>query len=231
MRPSKVVRAVNWTHALGELLLIVTGILLALAISDWNDRRLERAQEYALLNEVRIALTADLEDLQANLSNIRKAVEKIETLSELMENRAPYQPSMNALFGTMYGVRTTNLNTAAYETLKTVGLQSVSDAELRFRIARIFDQHYETIAGEKEVEMNVNIGLMRPYFLKHFQNLRFYESATPIDYETIVNDTYFKNIVDYRKAVLRSNQLDSYPKAIAEIRIVLDMLKKDPAPG
>lgn len=227
MRPSNVVRAINWTHAFGELILIVVGILLALGISDWNDRRVQRDQEHALLNEVQIALSTDLEALQINLDKTYQAVDRIERLSGLLNEGAPYHPSMDQLFGAMYGVRITNLNTAAYETLKTVGLQSVSNSELRLRIAKVFDQHYETIIGEKEVEMNTNIGLMRPYFLTHFRNLKFFESATPIEYETIVNDFYFKNIVDYRLAVLRGNQLDSYAKAIADIRILLVMLEKE----
>ena len=72
-RPSKIVTALNWRYALGELVLIVLGILIALAISDWNDRRIQQAQERALLGEVRTALRADLAELEQRLASLQEA--------------------------------------------------------------------------------------------------------------------------------------------------------------
>ena len=50
---SKVVTAKNLRYAVGELILIVIGILVALAISDWNEKRLQRQEELQLLAEIR----------------------------------------------------------------------------------------------------------------------------------------------------------------------------------
>jgi uncharacterized membrane protein YidH (DUF202 family) len=50
MRVSKVVHAVNLRYAIGELLLIVAGILIALAISDWHDRGSQQERELLLLD-------------------------------------------------------------------------------------------------------------------------------------------------------------------------------------
>ncbi len=227
MRPAKVVQAINWWHALGELVLIVVGILIALAISDWNDRRIERAQELAFLQEVQTALTTDLQSLEAKLAEFHEAAGQITELSELLEEKPPYDPSMDALFGALYGVRTTNLNTSAYETLKSVGLQVVSNRDIRLGIARIYDHYYESMLTEHDIDHSVNIGLMRPYFMNQFRDLVFWKSATPMDYDFVVNDPWFKNVVDYRLAVLRGNQLTSYAEATAEIRRVLGLLETE----
>ena len=32
----------DWKYAIGELFIVVAGVLLALAIDQWNERRLER---------------------------------------------------------------------------------------------------------------------------------------------------------------------------------------------
>ena len=224
MRASKVVRAVNWRHAVGELLLIVAGILIALAISDWNDRRTARENELALLAEVRTALAADLESLESRLVRLRQAVSQIEKLAELLEDKPPYDPSMDAMFGALYGVHITNLNTAAYETLKSVGLQTVTNRELRLGIAKIYDDYYEGMQTEHRVDESVNFDLMRPYFMNQFRDLMFLKSATPMNYEFVVNDPWFKNVVDYRLAVLRSNQLASYASATDEMKRVLGLL-------
>lgn len=218
---------VNWRHAVGELVLIVVGILVALAISDWNDRRIERVQELALLEEIRSALATDLESLQSNLEIFNAAADKIERLTKLLEGKPPYDPAMDQLFGAVYGVRLTNLNTATYETLKSVGLQSITDRELRLRIAKIYDHHYERLLGGHDIDISINIDLMRPYFLNHFRDLVFWKSATPIEYDSVVNDIWFQNMVAYRLAALRTNQLDSYALAISEIKQVLALLERE----
>jgi drug/metabolite transporter (DMT)-like permease len=35
----------DWSYALGELLIVTLGVLIALAVNNWNNERLERAQE------------------------------------------------------------------------------------------------------------------------------------------------------------------------------------------
>jgi hypothetical protein len=227
MRPSTVLNAVNWRHAAGELLLIVAGILIALAISDWNDRRIQWQEERALLAEVRTALQADLAALESNLEIFREAESRIEQLTQVLRAPPPYDAGLDRLFGAVYGFRVTNLNTAAYDTLRSVGFQAVSNYWLRLGIARVYDHFYERLAEEHWIEAQITTELLRPYYLQHFRDLSFWESATPIDYDAVVADTYFRNIIDYRLAALRSNQLDSYTQTAAEIRSVLELIDNE----
>lgn len=221
MRTTRILKAVNWRYAFGEVLLIVVGILVALAISDWNDRRIERLQELAMLGEVRNALETDIAALQGRLHETRLAIGQMGELASRLEANRLHDEETNSLFGAVYGVRLVNLSTAPYETLKSVGLQTVSNRELRAILAYIFDQHYERLEGEHEIEIEITLNVMRPYFLEHFVDLRFWENATPIDYDKVVNDTYFENILHYRMEALKSNQLESYPLAIADMQTAI----------
>jgi len=226
-RPAKVVRAVNWRHGMGELLLIVAGILIALAISDWNDSRVQREQEIALLNEIRYGLETDLAALESNLQAFRQGADDMGELLALFPSPPPYDPSMDRLFGTAYGIRITNLNTAAFETLKSVGLQSISNQDLRVGITLVFDHFYERLNGGHDVDAQVTFDILRPYYLHHFEDLKFNESATPMDYDSVMRDPYFLNIVNYRLEVLKRNQLETYELAIAQIRMVLQLLDEE----
>ena len=224
MRVTKIVNAKNIRHAVGELLLIVAGILIALAISDWHSQNLQREQELAVLSEIQTALMVDLEALELGVQEWSETTDEIEALIEILVSEPDYNPSFAKLFGAPYGIRPIELNTAAYESLKSVGLQAVSNPELRLSIARVFDQHYESLGFVDKVDTNVTLDVMRPYYLTHFSNLVFLKSATPLDYEAIIQDTYFQNIVEYRLNVINSNQLNSYPHAIEDIRAALKML-------
>ena len=121
-------------------------------------------------------------------------------------------------------MRATNLTTYAYEALQTKGLQFISDADLRGGIARMYDHHYVNLGFDHEVEQEVVLQVLRPYFLTKFRDLRIFENATPIDYEAVMSDPYFRNILHYRLDVLHLNQLKNYPLVIAEMNQVLEQL-------
>jgi hypothetical protein len=227
MQVSRIVNATSVRHATSELLLIVAGILIALAISDWHDRNLAREKELALLGEVQTALTVDLAAIELNLQRWKDTENQIKALIEILKTRPSYEPSFDQLFGAAYGLRPANLNTAAYESLKAIGLQAISNPRLRLSIAKVFDQHYESLTVMNDVESQIMTGVMRPYYLQHFSNLVFLYSATPIDYETVVQDRYFRNIVEYRLATITGNQLGFYPRIIEDIRMTLEMLDKE----
>ena len=42
-------------YAVGEILLVVIGILIALQIDNWNQERIFRAQQYSLLKDLALA--------------------------------------------------------------------------------------------------------------------------------------------------------------------------------
>lgn len=227
MRTRRILTAVNWRYALGEVLLIVVGILIALAISDWNDRRIERKQEFALLGEIHSNLVTDVAALEAKLEETIGAVGQMVQLFQLLKEPRPYQPEVDQLFGAVYGLRVANLRTAAYETLKSAGLQSVTNEKLRALIATTYDFHYKRLETEHEIEREITTQLLRPYYLKHFVDLRFWENATPIDYQAVVTDPYYKNLLHYRLAALRSNQLSDYPAAITDMKAVIQIIEAE----
>ena len=227
MRTSRIVRAVYWRHAFGEVLLIVVGILVALAISDWNDRRIERQQELALLGEIRSTLETDVAALETKLDEITAAMVQMDTLFDLLSEPRPYEQEMDRLFGAVYGIRMTNLSSAAYETLKSLGLQTVTDHELRALLARVFDFHYQRFAGAHLIEQEITLNVLRPYYLKHFVDLQFHQSATPIDYQNVVNDPYFRNILHYRIAVLNSNHVVMYPEALTDMKSAISQIDEE----
>ena len=56
----------DWSYALGELLIVTVGVLIALAVNNWNNERSERAQERDLVAR----LIADIEgDLRRSTSS------------------------------------------------------------------------------------------------------------------------------------------------------------------
>ncbi|MBT8271269.1 MAG: hypothetical protein KJO25_04410 [Bacteroidia bacterium] len=204
-------------YAIGEIVLVIIGILIALAISDWNGNRLEKQAELRALNELKKGLLLDLELIKNENEKIIKAVEKIERLQELLKDpEFPYEKRIDSFFGAVYGIRAIRLNTAFYEDLKSSGLNLIKDDALRLNLVELFENTYATIIGLRTIENSIN-QVNRPYYLENFHDLAFWLSATPNDYKKIWADSYYKNIIDYRLITLESNQIKFYQNASTAI--------------
>ena len=72
------------TYALGEIILVVIGILIALQINNWNNQRSEQ-------ETLRLFLTEFKEELELNMGSIKQEAKKIEVQlkekSTLLESR------------------------------------------------------------------------------------------------------------------------------------------------
>ena len=55
-------------YAIGEILLVVIGILIALQINNWNELRKEHKLETRILNEILTNLETDIENLEKKLA-------------------------------------------------------------------------------------------------------------------------------------------------------------------
>lgn len=213
-------------YAIGEILLVVIGILLALQINNWNEANKAQKLEISTLLELSNGLEKDRNILAGEVSYHEidlAAILHLETL--LTDKNQLYNSEMDTLFGKVYGIRYKRLNTAFYEDLKSSGLQVIRNQDIRRDIVNLFENDYETIEGIQENETSVN-QVNRPYYLENFSALNFRKSATPNDFDHIWNDPYYKNIVHYRAITLERNQINNYKDAIHEIDAVLLQIKE-----
>lgn len=170
-----------------------------------------------MLRELRAGLSADAEALEGVLAHYRRVDERVGGLLAHMQGGGTYEPALNEDFGVLYGFGYADFNRAAYESLKSQGLDLISDDALRSQIAGVYEQSYGRAQAAVDSELRVIIDLLQPYFLTQFKDLKFHQSATPIDYESLAADTEFLNIVDYRLQIVRQNSIPSAEAAIADI--------------
>lgn len=227
MRLRSLVRPFNWRYALGEVVLIVVGVLIALAASGWYDERERSRTEVALLREIHSNLSADAELIESRLERFHRIDSHIGTLLSYLHSEAPYVDSLDTYFGTAYGYAPAELNTGAYESLKSQGLGLISNRVLRSHVTRVYEQTYRSIQASLEAERDIVLGLMRPYFLRNFENLVFSRSATPLDYDFVASDQRFINLLEYRRQVVQANHIAFLDSGIAEIRALIAALEQE----
>lgn len=217
----------SWRSAIGEVVLIVIGITLALAATDFYDARVEREDELVVLGELRGALAGDREVLSANLDDFRAAADRLAALRAHIEAGAGHSDSLDASFGALYGLRISHVNASPYESLKSRGLDLVSDDSLRSQITKVYDLHYGRLEDMHETQRSAVLDALRPYFLVHFKDLEFNQSATPLDYSFVVSDQSFINLLDYRLEVMETAEIPTLSEIVADVDRLIAALDRE----
>ena len=235
MRITRILNAVNWRYAVGEIFLIATGVLIALAASDWQERQVARQSEIAILMELQSHLKDDLEDLERRRDNLTVIESHLESLIAHLDSSLPYGADLDPLFGAVYGYSGIRLNTGAYESLKAQGLYLISDKSLRAHLSSVYEELYQGMQGSVDSEKQTSLNVFRPYFLKHFRDMRFRLTATPVDYNFIVKDPEFvrQKLVDRGERVVmeatganRDEARQAIERAAGSVKLAIVMVSR-----
>lgn len=218
-------RDASWVgRAIGELLLIVVGVLLALAVDNWNTDRTRHRTELQVLRDMRSAVLADLESLRGVQAAYAARVERIDALVAALRSGARYEPRLDAGFGAAYGLQPLILNRAPYEGLKSSGMDLVADDPLRAAIVDAYEHVYARIEMTQQIEEEVTTQILRPYFLREFRDLKLRDSATPLRPAAVMTDSYFLNVLEYRVGLLKSNNLRVLQAAIPALESLVQRI-------
>lgn len=80
-------------YAIGEIVLVVIGILIALQLNEWNGNRLDRLEERKLLNQLTTEFTQNNEQLLSKIALRQRALESTQHLLEMIDNRKTVAPT------------------------------------------------------------------------------------------------------------------------------------------
>lgn len=141
-RLRRVLYPVNWKYAIGELVLIIAGILIALAASGWSQRRNDAQTELRYLGEIKSALEADLRDVRSNIMMLAKTEKAVRAVISQLRNRQPYSDSLRESVSRLLSGINHIQDRGAYESLKARGLDLIRNDSIRFSITQLYEGRY-----------------------------------------------------------------------------------------
>mgnify|MGYP000530513337 CR=1 FL=1 len=173
-------------YAIGEIVLVVIGILIALQINNWNQNRIEANEELNILKALKVGLETDLNDLNYNAISIENSINSANTVIQSLENDEPYRDSVADHLGFMMLPVKFLYSTSAFETLKSKASIQIKKHGDNLQIAI-------TAQGEKLIE---NPSLEEKFLEKDF----------PIDLENLKPEEKlaFENL-NKRKDIININ--------------------------
>ena len=183
-------------YAIGEIVLVVIGILIALSINNWNEMRKEASVELKMLSEI-----------QSNLKQSKKEIKKVLDVNETdltryisllnhIEQKLPYSTALDITFGRITAWGTPHLTYTAYESLKSKGSELVKNDSLRIQIINMFENEMAYLINDWDrSEWRDSESTVKPYFSKHFAEDLDEVTAKPNDYDKLIEDPEFTNLL------------------------------------
>ncbi|MAK36069.1 MAG: hypothetical protein CMC15_07825 [Flavobacteriaceae bacterium] len=184
-------------YAIGEIILVVIGILIALQISNWNDKQKLQAYEEKLLSQLQQDLVLNAKDLELNISLQKRTIQSIDILLEHFESNEPYADSLEVHFSNSALWTKFIVNAGAYKTIEAKGLDFISDVELRDLVFRIYEGNLNWLQQMEEIVINHTENFRQNYASKYFaewnsveiDNGNYVEGKTSLrDYELFLGD-------------------------------------------
>lgn len=203
-------------YAIGEILLVVIGILIALQINNWNEERKSLKTSREILGEIKRNVEFNTVRFQEEIEIEYKVISAIDLVLENITQTKVYDDSLNKQFHLCIYWPGSAWKTSGYETLKSHGVEIVKSETLRESIIDLYEVSYTEISEIIRTSEGTHFSIMLPVYSRLFE-------MTPADIEESVEDFRAKPI-DYT-ALLQSDTFRGALSFWRELRIVAIQLR------
>ena len=217
-------------YAIGEIILVVIGILIALSINNWNQNIQKKEQEIVYYCKIKEDLQNDQSNIQRSIISLNDRIFSAKTLlsnlykqvddkSILMKDYIPairsyhFIPSKAAIEDITSSGKLENLNNAK---LKTAILQHYSDLEYATNVLQQNQQDFSKLSYEYEDMVALGyhqIPLYKQYFgkelLKEMPNINWQKDKNSILFKQFQEHVSLSIIISAREKELLKQILSS----------------------
>jgi hypothetical protein len=216
-------------YAIGEIILVVIGILIALQINNWNENKKAKEKEHQVLTEIISDLNFTLHDLDRVLNkrtnNLKRTINSINTIIDVLKSHKPYHDSLAYHFRAVHAYDEIDFKTSGYQSLVSIGTDLVENPKIRSAIGEFHTSSINNTQGSfEEVHMDF-YSYMLDYYRKYFTTVivsNSIDKMVPNDFEGLKRDSEYKQSLN---AFLAVNS--AYFETLKKSNDEAEQLKKD----
>ena len=186
-------------YALGEIVLVVIGILIALQINNWNEWKKERKKEEKILMQVKNNISDSIERWERLLSISDDICKSYDIVVEAKQHNLPFQDTLQEHFRRASWIAynwSTGHSTSSFEALKNMGFDIIQNDSLSNLIIEVFDNHIVRVQRQYELEHTNS-----PYNEYLATNVRaLIEDFNNTNYVKLLKDDHYYSILQVRDA-------------------------------
>jgi hypothetical protein len=186
-------------YAIGEIALVVIGILIALQINNWNEWRNDRQSEKEILNDLIINLESNISILKGRIAFFDRGLSSCKLILKVIDHHYQDHDSLGLHFSRAtrgYGGADV-ISYLGYEALKNKGLDLITNKSVKDEILTLFESTYRNIISVDETFKAQNI------YRNEVVGELFYHngahSMKPFDFEKVLKShKYYSSLTDHQ---------------------------------
>lgn len=181
-------------YAIGEIVLVVIGILIALQINNWNENRKDEMFEKEILIQINENITNDKLALEQIVVSFSEAVNSSEKILRSKPSQQT-EDSIKIWLGNVIMFDRFQPLSNAYEVLKSKGLDKISNEKLRFLLGRYYDDVApHQIKSTYDIEKTFNDHWL-PILFDEMVEFEFKKTVELKDYTVLLRPSKPQNIL------------------------------------
>lgn len=184
-------------YAIGEIILVMIGILLALQVNSWYQNSKDRKLELSLLKELKQTIISDKENYEWNVSNFEKIVSNSNYLDSIIRNRGEYSPKIDSAFGIISAFSITEANYVPFDKITNMENGIIKNDSLFNSMSNYYN--FSKFISGVDRYFQVGAYFRQQVYPKFFSGYRYGSYAKITNFEKILNSDEIKVAIDYAR--------------------------------
>jgi len=213
-------------YAIGEIVLVVIGILIALQINNWNETNKKHQTENNILNEILLNLDIDLKNLNLKIEENNTYIRHNNEVLYHLQNETPINDSLKRHYARLYGHGNFQPNTIGFDNLKSMGIEIIQNENVRKAISELYSFKYFSTVDDRRTVVRKFQELQLEALNNNLKITISREIAEPINFNELRQNIPFQNTL-LRNIGLLNWINERYEKGKEEIQVVQEMIKNE----
>lgn len=177
-------------YAVGEIFLVVIGILIALQVNEWHQNRERIDQEQVLLLQLKKELLNIYSDLWFDYEGLILSEKSHFVVVDHMEEDLPYDDTLCFYFYWLKQDDYIYPERSVYDKIKQEGLDIINNDSIRTWIQTLYETHFPRISREKSYTPDIS-EYLDDYYINHFRPNKDYslQFSYKSDKDSIMGET------------------------------------------
>ena len=188
-------------YAIGEIILVVIGILIALQINNWNEAKKTKEKERQVLTEIGSDLNYILTDFDEIIEITNNASTSIKSLIVVFETNQKHHDSLSYFINGTNSYDEVDFKMSGYQSLISIGTDLIEDTNIRSKVGTFYTSTIQDTKGANdEVKMDYHeymLDFYRKYFTTQFDK-EDKKTLVPNDFEALkANREFIQSLKTY----------------------------------
>ena len=182
-------------YAIGEIVLVVIGILIALQINNWNEQRKIDVVEKEMLTSLYNSIANDTIRWNSEFEGYNEQLVYGNYIKQKFEDNSAYEKRLDTAFAL---ISSTYLQTAEhipFNNLLNKGIDIVKNDSIKYYLNRYYE--HSKFLKEAENYFKNSKYYRQHIYPKYFKSYKYGLEAIPMDYEQLKTNSEFKIALDY----------------------------------